>query len=280
MLRTVLLAEPSCKCAGAGDCAQRRYFSGESQGRWQSGDLCWRENRARWNSRRVALGVGGIHRRIAAEAAERAGRRSVRREIAARGMHRSDAHWRGRGDSGYGRGRADLLDDGDGLARRNRNRNRTCESSATRNRHDALRNHAQRVAGAHAAGGRTRARTRSAGCFQEVGIGRGGDRRSEGRRTGGGEESRRGRRGNSRSSSGRRRPGVSEAAGCACSARRDRERLVCVCARRNGLNREFQKIAGVAGDCFKAMDYRAVRHFGADEYFGWAGRERCGGGAH
>jgi len=29
---------------------------------------------------------------------------------------------------------------------------------------------------------------------------------------------------------------------------------------------KFQEIAGLAGDCFEAMDHRAVRHDGADEY--------------
>ena len=55
----------------------------------------------------------------------------------------------------------DLLDHGNGLSRRHRHRNRSRQSSAARNWHDAVRNHAQRIAGAHAAGRGKRPRARS-----------------------------------------------------------------------------------------------------------------------
>ena len=58
------------------------------------------------------------------------------------------------GHSGHGRGRADLLHLRDGQPRRSRHRDRTRPRPAARNRHDALRDHAQREPGAHAAGGR------------------------------------------------------------------------------------------------------------------------------
>ena len=57
-------------------------------------------------------------RRIAAEAAQRAGRRSVHGKAAARGVPRSDADRRGRRDSGHGRGRAHEHLVRDGVARR------------------------------------------------------------------------------------------------------------------------------------------------------------------
>ena len=50
-----------------------------------------------------------------------------------------------------------LLDLRDGLARRCRHDRRRHARAAARNRHDAVRDHAVRVAGAHAAGGRARA---------------------------------------------------------------------------------------------------------------------------
>jgi len=68
--------------------ARRHFWPGQ---RRRTSDLCRRENGTRWNSWCVALGVCGIYGGIAAEAPERAGGRSVRGEIAARSLHRSDA---------------------------------------------------------------------------------------------------------------------------------------------------------------------------------------------
>ena len=52
---------------------------------------------------------------------------------------------------GHGRRRAHLLDLRDGRARRHRHRDRRGARAAARNRHDAVRDHAVRIAGAHAA---------------------------------------------------------------------------------------------------------------------------------
>ena len=54
----------------------------------------------------------------------------------------------------------DLLDDRDGIARRRGRRDRRRAGAAARDRHDAVRDHAVRVAGAHAAGREEGARSR------------------------------------------------------------------------------------------------------------------------
>jgi len=84
-------------------------------------------------------------------------------------LPRSHADRRGRGDSGHGRRRPHLLDHGNGFPRRHRHRDRPRQSSPTRNRHDALRNHAQRIARAHATGGGEGPRACSPRRLQEVG---------------------------------------------------------------------------------------------------------------
>ena len=152
---------PLVNALALGIARREDLFFARAQRRGQSGDLCRRENRPRRHSRRVAARLGGIQRGIAAEAAQRAGGRSVHGKAAARSVPRSDAHRRGGRDSGHGRGRADQFEFRNGFARRRGNRNRPGARAAARNGHDALRNHAQRIAGAHAAGCRARPRTRS-----------------------------------------------------------------------------------------------------------------------
>ena len=72
--------------------------------------------------------------------------------------------------------------------------------AAARDRHDALRDHAVRVAGAHAARRRARAaRPRSSEIFEQVGPARGRDRRGDRRRPAARARARRGRRRDSRS---------------------------------------------------------------------------------
>ena len=108
----------------------------------------------------ASMASAGVHRGIEAEAAQRAGGRSVHGKAAARGLPGGHAHRRDRRHSGYGRGGADLLHLRDGQPRRSGHRNRTGSRAAARNRHDALRDHAFRIAGAHAAGGQKRAAKR------------------------------------------------------------------------------------------------------------------------
>ena len=113
-----------------------------------------------------------VHRGIQAEAAQRAGGRSVPRKAAARSLPRSHADRRHRRHSGHGRGRPHLLHLRDGQPRRHRHRDRTGPRAAARNRHDALRDHALRIAGAHAAGGREGPRRRGLPGVPQVGTGR------------------------------------------------------------------------------------------------------------
>ena len=84
--------------------------------------------------------------------------------------------------------------------------------AAARNRHDAVRDHALGIAGAHAAGGRKGPRRRSFRGLPEVGPGRGDHRPGDRRRHAAREESRRGGRGNSQSRAGRRSAALRPAA--------------------------------------------------------------------
>ena len=141
-----------------------RARQGQRRGRRQSGLLRRREDRPRRHPRRDD-GVGGVRRQVGGEAARGAGRRSVHGEAAARGVPRADADRRADRRAGHGRGGSHVLDLRDGRARRRRHRDRRDARAAARDRHDALRDHAVRIAGAHAArrqeGTRGRGRARS-----------------------------------------------------------------------------------------------------------------------
>ena len=149
-VRAVVRRQP----AGQRVLPRHRQGVGHHQGRRlrrrQPGLLRRREDRPRRHPRRDD-GVGGVRRQVGGEAAGGAGRRSVHGEAAARGVPRGDADRRARRHPGHGRGRADLLDDRDGIARRRRRRDRRRARAAARDRHDAVRDHAVGVAGAHAA---------------------------------------------------------------------------------------------------------------------------------
>ncbi len=99
----------------------------QGHGRRQSGHLRRREDRPRRHSRRVD-GVGRVHRRVEAEAAQRAGGRSVPGKTAARSVPGSDADRRDRRHSGHGRGRPHLLDLRDGKPRRHGHRDRSADT--------------------------------------------------------------------------------------------------------------------------------------------------------
>ena len=86
------------------------------------------------------------------------------------------------------------LDMRDGSARRRRRRDRRVARAAARDRHDAVRNHALRVAGAHAARRQAGARSRGRAHLREVGPARRAHRRGHDRRPAAREERRRRRR--------------------------------------------------------------------------------------
>ena len=96
-----------CVCARAG-ARRTRSSTRKATGDGQSGDLCGREDGTRRHPRRHH-GQRGIQRGIGSQAAQRAGRRSVHGEAAARSLPRSHADRRHRRHSGHGRGRAHLL---------------------------------------------------------------------------------------------------------------------------------------------------------------------------
>ena len=92
-------------------------------------------------------GLGGVREGNRAEAAERPGRRPVQGEAAARGLPRSHGPGADHRHPGHGRGRPDLLDDRDGRQGRKRHRHRPRPRPAAGRGHDALRDHAVRIAG-------------------------------------------------------------------------------------------------------------------------------------
>ena len=155
--------------------AQGRDRQGRGARRGQSGVLRRREDRPRRHPRRDD-GVGRVRREVGGEASGRAGRRSVHGKAPDGGLPRGDEDRRRRRHSGHGRGRPDVRDQRDELARRHRHGRRGDARAAARNRHGALRDHAVRVAGAHAAGRREGPRARGRGGLREVGSARRRDR--------------------------------------------------------------------------------------------------------
>ena len=117
----------------------------------QSGGLRRVQDRPRRHPRRDH-GVRRVLRGGRGQAPDRAGRRSVHREAAARGLPRADADRCDRRDPGHGRGRADLVVVRDGGPRRRRDRARSRPRAHARGRHDALRDHAVGESGADAPG--------------------------------------------------------------------------------------------------------------------------------
>ena len=117
-------------------------------------------------------GVGGVRRELFREASRGAGGRSVHGEAAPRGVPRADADRRAHRRPGHGRCRPDVLDVGDGRPRRQWHRDRCQPRSATRDRHDAVRDHAVRIAGAHAARRQEGPGSRGRGDLREVGSAR------------------------------------------------------------------------------------------------------------
>ena len=156
-------------------------------------------------------GVRGIRRQAGREAARRAGRRSVHGEASARGLSGGADHRRVRGHAGHGRSGLVLRHLRDGLPRRSGRRDRRHERSATRDRNDAVRNHAVGIAGADAADRETRSRGRCRARLRKVGSARGPDRRSHRRAGASREGERRGRGRSAEPRAGRRSPGLQAA---------------------------------------------------------------------
>ena len=98
-------------------------IKGVANGHRQPGVLRRLEDRPGRHPRRDH-GVGGVRRQLGREAAGCPGWRSVHGEAAARGVPRGDEDRRADWHSGHGRGRADVFDLRDGLARRRRHRDR------------------------------------------------------------------------------------------------------------------------------------------------------------
>ena len=91
------------------------------------------QDRARRHPRRQH-GVGGVRRGFRIEAPDRAGRRSVLRKAAARGLPRDHGEGLRHRDPGHGRGRADLLGGRDGREGRPRRAARSRQGADARDR--------------------------------------------------------------------------------------------------------------------------------------------------
>ena len=126
------------------------------------------QDRARRHPRRHH-GVGRVRRQIGREAPDRAGRRSLHREAADRGMPGADGQRRHRRHPGHGRGGPHLLDLGDGGQGRRRHRAHARPRAPARARHDRLRDDAVREPGAHADDPEARPRGRSRSDLQKMG---------------------------------------------------------------------------------------------------------------
>ncbi len=113
--------------------ARRRDFLRQGDRRRQSDRLSRLQDRARRHPRRDH-GLGRLRGRRRGEAPDRAGRRSLRREAAARGVPRTDGLGRGRRHSGHGRGGPDLLGGRDGRQGRSRRRTRSRPRALPRRR--------------------------------------------------------------------------------------------------------------------------------------------------
>ncbi len=176
--------------------------------------------------------------------------------------------------SGHGRGRPDLLHLRDGRARRRWPGDRTRPGSAARNRHDSLRDHAERVAGAHAAGGREGPRRRSLPRLRKVGPGRGHRRARHPRAT-----MRVLEHGKVvaeipnqlRSPTKRRSTSVRWSAGKPPVPREMPDEFVAR-ARRRDFTAEFKQLLASPNICSKRWVYRAVRLHGADQHGRGPGR--------
>jgi phosphoribosylformylglycinamidine (FGAM) synthase-like enzyme len=101
---------------------------------------------------------------------DRPGRRSVRREAAARSLSRIDGVRGGHRHPGHGRGRPHLVGGRDGLKRRSRRRARPRPRPLPRDGNERLRDHAVREPGADADGAEAREGKRGRGIFRKWGL--------------------------------------------------------------------------------------------------------------
>ena len=175
-LRRGLRRQPAGQRAVPRPRPPRRDHQGPGHRGRQPGLLRRRQDRPRRHPRRHH-GIGGVRRGLGREAAGGAGRRPLHGEAAHGGVPRGDEDRRAGRHPGHGRGRTHLRHLRD--ERRAAAAAWTVEVSlraAARDRHDAVRDHAVGVSGAHAAGGQGRPRARGRGGVREVGPARGAHR--------------------------------------------------------------------------------------------------------
>ena len=184
-------------------CEGRPHLLFGRLGRRELGHLCRRQDRARRHPRRDD-GIGRVRRQRRREAADRAGRRPIHREAPDRGVPRIDGRRRDRRDPGHGRGGAHLVGGRDGRQRRPRHRARSRPRAGARNRHEPLRDHAERKPGADADGAAPRQRGRGPARLREMGTRFRGDRARDRDRPADPQDARRARRRHPGRAAGRR----------------------------------------------------------------------------
>ena len=121
---------------GGGSRADGRDFLCGRDRRRKSDRLSRLQDRPRRHPRRHH-GVGGVRRCVGREAPDRAGRRSLRREAAARSLPRTDGIRRRHRHPGHGRGRPHLLGRRDGRQGQSRRRARPRQGAVPRRGDDA-----------------------------------------------------------------------------------------------------------------------------------------------
>ena len=259
-VRAVLHRQSAGQRDGGRVAAGSRSCDGAGARRRQHSPRRGRENRSRRHSRRV-IRVRGSHGREREAPAAGAGRRSVHRKAAARSVPRADHRRLHRRHPGHGGRRIDLVLGGDGGARRRRRRGRHQQGADARARHDTVRDHAVRVAGADAGRCGTAPTRRDPGRVPEVGSRRNADRPRHRRRHLPRRARRSRGRGDSRQGTGGWLSDVFPPGG-RIGRRQEPARV-----RADGERPRLQRHAGAAARCAddreQAMGVRAVRRHGA-----------------
>ena len=149
--RSALQRQHSRQCHDRRHCRRQPHLQVRGERRRQCRGLCRLEDRPRRHPRRHH-GLGRVRRGLRGEAPDRAGRRPLHREAAARSVPGADGRGRHHRHPGHGRGRPHLVVRRDGRQRRRRHRARARSRADPRGRHDRLRDDALREPGAHADG--------------------------------------------------------------------------------------------------------------------------------
>ena len=180
-VRSDLRGQPAGQRDGDRVAARRAPHPGIRTGARQPRGPLRLGDRPRRDRGRLGPGQRDLHRRRPVQAAVSAGRRSVRREAADRGVARADRTGPGRGPAGPGCRRDHLCHVGDGRSGGDRNARRPGRHSTPRAGPSTVRGDDLGVAGAHVCRGSARPVAGGPGGLQPLGVA-GGDHRARDRR--------------------------------------------------------------------------------------------------